>query len=103
MIILRTSYFKYSQVQSMMDNYYDVRGEKFTPREITLEDSGKEFVAGATLIIVIIVNFGTCPAGLYSYTGPGARRNSQLPPWSSPRDLEAPERPVIYYRVFRPF
>lgn len=86
----------------MMDDYYDVKGEKFT-RGIKLEDSDKNFVAGATfLIIVIIVNFGTYPAGLCSYTGPGAWRNSQLPPWSSPRDLEAPERPVIYDGVFRP-
>lgn len=58
---------------------------KSLSRGLKLEDSGKKFVVGATsLIIVIIVNFGTCLAGLRSYTGPGARRNSQLPPWSSP-------------------
>lgn len=86
-----------------MDDYCDVKGEKFTLRVLKLRDSGKKFVPAATLlIIVIIVNFGTCPAGPVLLYGPRAWRNSQLPPWSSPRDLEAPERPVIYDGVFRP-
>lgn len=57
-----------------MNDYYDVKGEKFTSRILKLRDSGKKFVAAATsLIIVIIVNFGTCPAGpvlLYGPRGP---------------------------------
>lgn len=52
---------------------------KSLPRGIKPEDSGKNFVAGATsLIIVIIVNFGTCPAGLCSYIrapGPDVTHN----------------------------
>jgi len=70
-----------------MDNYYDIKSEKLS-RDIKLENDKKFVVGAASLIIVIIVNFGTCPAGLRSYTSPEAWRNSQLPR-GHPRDLDS--------------
>lgn len=55
------------------------------------------------LIIVIIVNFGTCLAGLRFPTrapGPGVTHNYHR--GHPPCDSKAPERSVIYDGVFRP-